>query len=252
MRHGRSGGNVAEVLFDLLPRRLRVDVAGHDEHRVGRSVVRLEPFLHVVERCGVEVLHGADDGVRVRMRGRPDGSGDQFLRDGVRLVLSLPLLVLNHAALLVEFSLVDGAEQMAHPVGLEPEHHVQRGDRNVLEVVGAVLVGGAVQISGADFLQRVEVVSVEVLAAVEHQVLEQVREAGLAELLVLRACVVPDVDGHDRMSTCGTFVEAGLLVAAGGAANAAPTESKRTSDNFTTGRMKPPPNGFRRTRYTKG
>ena len=37
----------------------------------------------------------------------------------------------------------------------------------------------------------------KVFAAAEHQVLEQVREAGLAGLLVLGPDVVPNVDGHD-------------------------------------------------------
>jgi hypothetical protein len=37
-----------------------------------------------------------------------------------------------------------------------------------------------------------------VLAAVEHQVLEQVRESRSARRLVLRADVVPDRDGDDR------------------------------------------------------
>ncbi len=37
----------------------------------------------------------------------------------------------------------------------------------------------------------------EVFAAAEHEVFEEVGEAGLAGLLVFRADVVPDVDGHD-------------------------------------------------------
>jgi hypothetical protein len=36
------------------------------------------------------------------------------------------------------------------------------------------------------------------LRALEHQVLEQMREAGSPGLLVLRTDVVPDVDGDDR------------------------------------------------------
>ena len=48
--------------------------------------------------------------------------------------------------------------------------------------------------------QREVLVLGDVLAALEHHVLEQVREAGLAPLLVLAADVVPEVDRHDR---CG-------------------------------------------------
>ena len=36
------------------------------------------------------------------------------------------------------------------------------------------------------------------LGAFEHQVLEQVRKAGASRALVLRADVIPDVDGHHR------------------------------------------------------
>ena len=116
----------------------------------------------------------------------------------VGLVLALPLLVLHHAALLVELGLGDGAEQVAHAVGLEPEREVERGGRHVLEVVGAVFVRRAVQVGGADALERALELLVVVLAPVEHQVLEQVGEAGPAGALVLRADVIPDVDRDDR------------------------------------------------------
>ena len=43
-----------------------------------------------------------------------------------------------------------------------------------------------------------EVAVVVVLRALEHQVLEQVREAGAARPLVLGADVIPDVDRDDR------------------------------------------------------
>ena len=116
----------------------------------------------------------------------------------VRLVLALPLLVLHHAALLVELGLADGADEMAHAVGLEPEREVERGDGHVVEVVGAVLVGGAVEVGGAGPLERILEFLVVVLAPVEHQVLEEVGEAGASGLLVLGAHVVPDVHRHDR------------------------------------------------------
>jgi len=38
---------------------------------------------------------------------------------------------------------------------------------------------------------------IEVIAATEHQVLEQMGKAGLARLLVLRAHVVPGIHSHD-------------------------------------------------------
>ena len=194
----RPWRDVAEVALDLRLRLGRRDVARHHQHRVGRPVVGAEPLLHVVERGGCQVLHRADHGPRVRVALRVDRSLHQLVDAAVGLVLALPLLVLHDAALLVELRLVDGAEQVPHAVRLHPEHGVEGAQRHVLEVVGAVFVRGAVEVGGADPLEHLEVVVVEVLAAVEHQVLEEVREAGLAGLLVLRAHVVPDVHRHDR------------------------------------------------------
>jgi hypothetical protein len=128
----------------------------------------------------------------------------QLLPDlAVGLVLALALLVLHHAALLVEQRLVDRAEEVAHAVGLHPQRHVQRGGRHVLEVVGAVGVGGAVLVGGADQLERLEELAAVVLRALEHQVLEQVGEAAAPGRLVLAADVVPDVDRDDRRLAVG-------------------------------------------------
>ena len=113
-------------------------------------------------------------------------------------VIALALLVLHDAALLVELALVDRAEQVAHAIRFEPQREIDGRGRHGLEVVGAVEVRRAVDVGDADFLQRPEILVVVVLAAVEHQMLEQVREAGLAGHLVLRADVVPDRDRDDR------------------------------------------------------
>ena len=66
------------------------------------------------------------------------------------------------------------------------------------EIVGAVERGGAVVVGRADLLQIVEIVAVQILGAVEHQMLEQMGEAGLALGLVLGADIVPDAHGHHR------------------------------------------------------
>jgi hypothetical protein len=109
----------------------------------------------------------------------------------------LPLLVLHHAPLLVQPCLRDGAEQVAHPVRLEEQREVEGVGRDVLEVVGPVVVGRPVDVRHAHLLQRAEVLIVVVLAPVEHQMLEQVREAGPARPLVLRSDVIPQVDRYD-------------------------------------------------------
>src|SRR6266436_2004577 len=132
------------------------------------------------------------------MAGRIGALGHQHVDLAVGLVLTLPFFVLHHPALFGELRGVDRAEQMPHAVRFHPQRDVERGGGHVLEVVGAIVVGGAVLIGRADALERLEIVVVEMLAAVEHQVLEQVREPRAPGPLVLGAHMVPDVDGDDR------------------------------------------------------
>ena len=193
----RAWRDVAEILLDARLHVIRSDITGNHEHGIRRPVVRPKPVLHILERRGVEVVHRPDDRPRIRVSFRERVLGDRDPRLPVRLVLTLTFLVLHDTALFVEAGRVDGAKEVTHAVGLEPENAVERGDRHVLEIIRAVLVGRAVEVRGAERLDGLEVVVVVVLAAVEHEVLEQVREPGLAGLLVLRADVIPDVDGGD-------------------------------------------------------
>src|SRR3546814_8308978 len=108
-------------------------------------------------------VHRTDRGVVVRVADRVHGLGHDLTQLAVGLVLALALLVLDHAALFIEGLLVDRAEQVAHAVGLHPQRHVQRSGGHVLEVVGAVAVGGAVHVGGTGLLERLEVIARMVL-----------------------------------------------------------------------------------------
>ena len=132
------------------------------------------------------------------MAGGEDVLEDDVVDAPVGLVLALALLVLYHPALLVEPFLVDHAEQVPHAVRLHPQGEVQGVGRDDLEVVGAVGVRGAVHAGGAHAFERLEELAGIVLGAVEHQVFEKMGETRLAGFLVLRADVVPDVDGGHR------------------------------------------------------
>ena len=113
------------------------------------------------------------------------------------VLVALPTLVLHHVPLDVEPLLVQGVQQEAHPVGLQPEGKLQVVGGDVFPVVGAVRSGGTVQVC-AGLLEGVEVAVVVVTGALEHHVFEEVGEAGAAYFLILGADMVPDVDRHQR------------------------------------------------------
>ena len=82
---------------------------------------------------------------------------------------------------------------MAHAVRLEPQGQVELMGGQDAVVVGAVVPGRSVG-GTARLLDPLEVaVGLDVLAALEEQVLEEMGEARAAHRLVLRAGVVPNI-----------------------------------------------------------
>ena len=115
---------------------------------------------------------------------------------GPVLVVLAPL-VQHHLALGDELLFAERRQQVAHAIGLEPQRQLEGVGRHHFPVVGAVGVGRAVdQRPGG--LQRLEVAAGMVRRALEHEVLEQVRESGAAGPLVPRADVIPDADRRHR------------------------------------------------------
>jgi hypothetical protein len=134
--------------------------------------------------------------------------GEKVLEDFVEdepagLVVALALLVLDDPALVIELGLGDRAEQIAHPVAFHEQCALERPGRNRLEIIGAVEIGGAVVIGRADLLQIFEIVARQVFRPVEHQMLEQMGEAGLALRLVLGTDIVPHRDADHRRLAVG-------------------------------------------------
>ena len=90
-------------------------------------------------------------------------------------------------------------EQVPHAIRLEPQREFDLVGRDGLEVVGAIEIRRAVQIAGAGAFQQLDVlIRGNVLRALKHHVLEQMRKAGAAGLLVGGADVIPEVDGDER------------------------------------------------------
>ena len=185
-------------MFDLGKDVLRYDVSGNDNNRIIRAVVGLEPLVYVLEAGGIQILHGADNGPRIRMTLREYAFKNVIQDFAVWLVVSLTFFVLHNAALFVEAFLGHGAEKVSHAIGFHPQSHVECGIRDVLEIVRTIKICGSVHVGGTDLLERLEVLVIEIFAAVEHQVFEEVCKAGFSHLLILGPNVVPDVDRDDR------------------------------------------------------
>ena len=116
---------------------------------------------------------------------------DIFLQ-AARLVVVHPLLVLDHTPLEIDGLLGDSAEQVAHAVRFKEQGAVESAGRHRLEIIRAVEPGRAVPVGGANAFEPAHEAARRVLGAIEHQMFEEVSEAGLALGLVLRSDVVPD------------------------------------------------------------
>src|SRR5258706_4120424 len=121
----------------------------------------------------------------------------ELASDAVGLIFAVALFVLDYAALEIEFFLVQDWKQMSHAVAFREKHIVQHGCGNVFKIIGAVAVGGAIQVGGADTFHGIDIGVVEIFAAAEHEVFEEVGEAGFAGLFIFRTDVIPGVYSND-------------------------------------------------------
>ncbi len=145
----------------------------------------------------------ADHRMRIRMSGRMQVLDNDLVPAPVGSVLEpLPALVLDHVALVVELLLGERITERGQTVGLDPQELLEVRGRHGGEIVGAIGVGGAVDAAfaqvGAGVLDDPEVLAGNVLRALEHQMLEEMREAGPPLLFVLGSNVVPLVHVDDR------------------------------------------------------
>jgi hypothetical protein len=138
-------------------------------------------------------------------------------RVAVRNVL-VPLapFVLDDLTLIVQGLLGERRHQPAHPVGLQPQRQLEVLRRHCLEVVRPVRVRGRVQ-RAAVTLHEPHVLGLgDVHRTLEHEVLEEVREAGLPGRLMPGTHVVPEVDTDDRRGAVLAHDDAQAVVQAGG------------------------------------
>ncbi len=136
------------------------------------------------------------------MPDREQPVAQRIAQEAERLVVALPLLVLDHAALLVELVLADRAEQVAHAVAFHEQREIERTRRHGLDIIGAIVPGRAVGGARTHRFQR-HVEARHVLRSAEEQVLVKMREAGCSTRFVLRADPVIDRHADDRRLAVG-------------------------------------------------
>ena len=185
-----------EVLVDPGVGLRRIEIADDDQHRVVRPVVGRVKSDHVVERRRAQVLRIADHAATVRVH-RVRFAIHQFVEHPVRLGQNALIVLADHdVALGVEVLLGDG--QRAQAVGFGPQQRLEIVRRHDLVVVGDV-VGGERVVEPADVLgEPVDRLGPGVLRPLEHQVLEEVREARATRRIVLAADAIADVDRDRR------------------------------------------------------
>ena len=151
---------------------------------------------HIGQGRGFEILDAADARPLVRMHEigrRRDRVVEAAIR---RRQHALAIFLLDHRALGLEVALVD--IEVGHALGLGPQQAFEVVRRHDL-VVGRHVVGREGVVGAAHVLgQPSDGLGLHVARALEHQVLEEMREAGAPLRIVLRADVVPDLHADRR------------------------------------------------------
>jgi len=204
-RHGRHFGAARdrpEPFLHLGARGGDIDVPRQREHHVVGRVMVAEPGAHIGQAGRVEIGHRADRRMAIRVTDGQQSVADGVLGQTIRLVVALPLFILDHAALFIELVLRDRAEQVAHAVRFHHQRAVERAGGDRFDVVGAIVPGRSVGRGRTGrFEGNIEIL--DVLAAAEHQVLEQVGEPGASARFVLRSDAVVQRDADDRALAVG-------------------------------------------------
>jgi hypothetical protein len=105
-------------------------------------------------------------------------------------------LLQHHVALGADDALVEG--QPGHPVGLVIHHRAQMLLRHALEIGGVVEGGEGVLLPAEAGDDLGELAGRPARRALEHQMLEEMRDAGLGRRIIGRAVAIPDHVGDDR------------------------------------------------------
>ena len=148
-------GDATKVSFDGSGDLRLINVANNGEHRIIRRVPGGEEVAHILKARRVEIFHGADRWVAVRMPLRV-GEREQLKVSGAvwLVVVTGALLVLHHIALVIQIRLIECGEECAESVRLHPEDQLHPFGWHRSEVVGAIKPGRGIGTSSNRFNQR--------------------------------------------------------------------------------------------------
>ncbi len=177
------------MLFGEPHRLLRLDVAGDDEDGVLRRIEAAVIGERVLAPQALDLVAPADHRHAVGVMGEDGGLHRLVqLRARVGVAMHAPLLQ-NHVALGGD-DLV-GEHEAGHAVGLVGHHQAEMLLGDALKIGGVVVAGEGVLLAADlrhDFRER----ALGMLGgALEHEMFEEMRDAGLARGIVGRSVAVP-------------------------------------------------------------
>ncbi len=190
-----------KIFFYSGKRVVGIEIAHERDDGIVRSVIDAKEILHVLDGRGVQVGHGSDHRVFVSEIIVGQAVYIEFGAAVGLIVNSLAALFLHGVALVIEIRLID--IQRAHAIGLEKKSQIELIFRQLLEVSGAVFGGGAVHVAAVVEDQHEMLALADILRALKHHVLEEMRVAGMAGAFVAAAHVVRNVNRVNGRAVIG-------------------------------------------------
>ena len=168
--------NVFEIFLREGEALRRFHVSDDQEDRVVGRVVSVKEGLHVGERGGIKIGEVAVEIVGVGPIAESYWRKIEPRKAAVGLVHHVDAdFFLDHVALIAQIFVV--YFQSAHAIGFEPKHAFERVGRDGFEIIGDVVVGGAVE-HAAGRIDEADVFHLSgVFGTLKHHVLEKMGEA---------------------------------------------------------------------------
>ena len=156
----------------------------------------MKKSLHVGERCSIEIGEIAVKIVGVRPIAESDRREVEPGKPAVGLIHHVHAdFFLHHIALVAQIFVVH--LQRAHAIRFEPQHAFQGVRGNGFEIIGDVVIGGAVQHASRGINQPDVFHLAGVFGALEHHMLEKMREAAPSTGLQAKSDLIINADGDD-------------------------------------------------------